>query len=79
MIANHVYALIDGLAVTWRQANGSADGLGVISVPPQQDDLKPFIISKVVEDGAYLKESVIGYRDLQPLAREWITKCAAAR
>src|SRR5688500_16517413 len=47
VIANHVFPLIDGLVVTWRQATGSNDGLGVILVPPQHEDRKPFIIAKV--------------------------------
>jgi hypothetical protein len=73
MIDTHVYPRIEGLAVTWRQANGTTDGLGVIYVPPQREDLKPFIISKVVEDGAYLREIVIGYAERANNANDPLT------
>ena len=34
----HIFPTIEGLSVTWRQATGSPDGVGVIYVPPQHED-----------------------------------------
>lgn len=73
IIGDHVYPRIRDLAVNWHQGNGSNDGLGVILVPPQREDDKPFITAKVAADDAYLKEIVIGYAERSDAANDPLT------
>jgi hypothetical protein len=61
IIANHVYPAIRGLTVEWLAQAGAHDGIGVIFVPPQDEEAKPYLIAKVVDDNEYLKMIVAGY------------------
>ncbi len=63
VISNHVYPAIEGLQIDWFAGAHAPDGIGVIFIPPQNEDRKPFIISKVVEDRRYLKEIFVGYAE----------------
>lgn len=53
---------ISGLDVRWL-ANATSPnlGLGVIRIPPQPEVLKPFLIKRIVEDGALVRGIVFGY------------------
>ena len=58
---SHVYPPIKGLDIKWvRMPSGDDRGLGVVLVPPQMDDAKYFLVSKVVEGTDVLKENVVG-------------------
>lgn len=61
IVGDHVFPAIAGLTAEWIHADGAATGLGVILVPPQNDDDKPFVVSRVVNDGQALKQIVVGY------------------
>ena len=61
IVGDNVFPRIEGLTADWVHMDGAATGLGVILVPPQDDDTKPFVISKVVNDGQALKQIVVGY------------------
>jgi hypothetical protein len=61
IIATHTYPPIEGLTIDWMSSGGGPNGLGVILIPPQNADRKPFVIAKIVENGDYLKEIVVGY------------------
>lgn len=63
VISEYVYPAIEGLDVRWAQDASAPDGLGIILVPEQPADRKPFIIAKVVEDGAHLRQIVAGYAE----------------
>jgi len=61
IIAEYVHPRIAGLDVAWTPSQTDPrSGVGVILVPPQRDDDKPFVIARVVEDGAALKHIVFG-------------------
>lgn len=75
VIGTHVHPNIKGLAVSWLPFGGGTKGLGLIFVPQQDLDRKPFLVAKVVADGASLKEIVVGYAERfeagnEPLTRE---------
>jgi predicted HTH transcriptional regulator len=62
IVRNNVYPTIQGIEIRWiADENGSGLGVGVIRVPQQSPESKPFIISQVVEGGAYLKQIVVGF------------------
>jgi len=64
MVGTHVYPRIEGLAVRFYERAGGGDGLGTLLVPPQDEDRKPFIVAKVVEDrDRVTKQIVVGYAD----------------
>ncbi len=61
IIKEHVYPAIRGLNIYWLPVNAEAThGLGVIEVPPQSPHLKYFLMAKVVDSGAELKQIVFG-------------------
>lgn len=60
-LAEYVYPGIVGLNVSWAAIHSDARrGVGVILVPAQRADDKPFIVARVTEDGAALKHIVVG-------------------
>jgi hypothetical protein len=62
VIREYVAPSISGLHVEWfpsLPADGT--GIGVIEVPLQSDDAKPFIICKVIDGESRLKQIVFGY------------------
>lgn len=62
VIREHTYPTIHGIDVRWIEHDGGGGaGLGVIRIPPQSADAKPFTILRVVEDGTHLKQFVLGY------------------
>lgn len=63
VIGEYISPTIEGLGVDWKQSTDSNDGLGVVFVPTQNTDRKPFLICRVVEDGQHLKAIVAGYAD----------------
>jgi len=61
IIKEHVYPAIRGLKIYWLPVNAEAThGLGVIEVPPQNPTLKYFLIAKVIDSGAALRQIVFG-------------------
>src|SRR6266404_3094737 len=61
IIKEHVYPVIKDLKIYWLPVNAEAThGLGVIEVPPQSPNQKYFLIAKVVDSGAELKQIVFG-------------------
>jgi hypothetical protein len=61
IIKEHVYPAIKDLKLSWLPVSAdAASGLGVIEVPPQSPSRKYFLIAKVVESGAELKQIVFG-------------------
>lgn len=61
IIKEHVYPMIKDLEIYWLPVNAEAThGLGVIEVPPQSPSHKYFLIAKVVDSGAELKQIVFG-------------------
>jgi hypothetical protein len=61
IIKEHVYPLIKDLKIYWLPVSDEATlGLGVIEVPPQSPNQKYFLIAKVVDSGAKLKQIVFG-------------------
>ncbi len=63
VIREHVYPEIHDLRVGFVRQASSAVGLGVIRVAQQHPDGKPFLICRVVEGGAYLKQIMVGYAE----------------
>jgi predicted HTH transcriptional regulator len=68
-----IFPAIEGCSAEWRQCIGSVDGIGIIRVPPQDPDRKPFIIARVFEDGESLKQIVVGYVERQGSSNEPLT------
>jgi hypothetical protein len=55
---------ITGLEVRWVENGGTPGwGVGVIRIPKQNQDRKPFLIYHVIEDGAKLDHIVFGYSE----------------
>lgn len=62
MLKEYVYPGVVNLEMKWLEdVGGDGLGIGVIHVPPQSDDRKPFLIAKVVEEGDHLKQVVFGF------------------
>lgn len=61
IIKEYTYPEISGLEVVFVPSSGDVSGIGVIAVPPQHPDAKPFLVKNVVEDGESLKQIVFGY------------------
>src|SRR6267154_1905650 len=61
IIKEHVYPVIKDVKIYWLPVNVEAThGLGVIEVPPQSPNQKYFLIAKVVDSGAELRQIVFG-------------------
>jgi hypothetical protein len=61
LIKEYVYPGIKGLNVYWTPVNQeAAQGLGIIEIPAQSANQKYFLIAKVVETGAQVKQIVFG-------------------
>lgn len=62
LLKEYVYPSIGGLTVDWcEDVTREGLGIGVVHVPKQPEDKKPFLIAKVVEDGERMKQIVFGY------------------
>lgn len=74
VIRENVFPQVKELEVSW--LSGATDeGLGVIHVPPQPEDLRPFLVARLVEDDEPVKQIVFGlpYRsfgDTTPLSKQ---------
>jgi hypothetical protein len=61
IIKEHVYPAIKNLRAYWLPVNAAAaHGLGVVEIPPQNPSHKYFLIARVVDSGAELKQIVFG-------------------
>ena len=61
IIKEHVYPEIVGLRVDWVEcATRTGQGVGVVWVPRQEESKKPFLMTRVIEDGQELKQIVFG-------------------
>lgn len=57
LIWNRVYPRPEGLVVRWFQSIGdSSRGIGVIIIPKQSDDLRPFLVAGVLDKNDRLRE-----------------------
>lgn len=79
IIREYVFPAIRGLDVQFFTSGTGPNGLGVIFIPPQEDDLKPFAIARVMEDGVLQRNIVVGYAERaharnEPLTPETIQK-----
>jgi hypothetical protein len=61
IIKEYVYPAIKDLKIYWLPVNAEAThGLGLIEIPPQSPNQKYFLMARVVESGAELKQIVFG-------------------
>ena len=61
IIREHVYPPIESLEVTWSPSkSGSATGLGFVFVPPQPNDKKLFIVTRIIEEDEVQKAIIVG-------------------
>lgn len=62
LIREYVVPTIAGLSVQWIAHSPPNElGLGIVTVPPQPDDAKPFLTARVVDTHVRLKQIVFGY------------------
>ena len=62
VLKEYVHPSVSGLHVDWVNDQTSSElGVGVIRIPQQSEDAKPFMISRVHEAGKDLKQIVFGY------------------
>ena len=55
---------IQGIKVYWKaKKNNKNKGIIVIEIPPQKESLKPFLISKIVEEERKISETIFGYAE----------------
>ena len=55
---------IHGIKIYWKESkDGSNKGIIVIEIPPQKKFLKPFLISKIVEEEKRVSETIFGYAE----------------
>jgi predicted HTH transcriptional regulator len=61
IIEEHVHPHIESLRIYWVQiAQEPALGLGIIEIPPQNPDRQYFLVAKVVDSGATIRQIVFG-------------------
>ena len=60
VIKEHVYPRIQGLRVSFVVKAGESAGIGLVTVPKQHDDRKPFLIARVVDGDDVIKQIVFG-------------------
>lgn len=61
-----IYPKIEGLVIHWAPARSTpSQGVGVIHVPQQQDDAKPYLMVHTVIDDTKLKQIVFGLAQRQ--------------
>ena len=61
IIKEYVHPRIKDLSIRWLKDSNNEDiGIGCIEVPRQDQNTKPFLIKKIVEDSAILKQIVFG-------------------
>lgn len=63
VILGYVYPPIQGLEVRWHALGAGGTGIGIVFVPRQHPDSGPFLVAKVVDDGAELKSVLVGYAE----------------
>lgn len=55
---------IQGIRVYWKTSkNDNNKGIIVIEIPTQKESLKPFLISKTMEEGKKISETIFGYAE----------------
>ena len=55
---------IHGIKIYWKESkDNNSKGIIVIKIPPQKESLKPFLISKVLEEEKKVSETVFGYTE----------------
>lgn len=55
---------IQGIRVYWKASKDDNNkGIIVIEIPTQKESLKPFLISKIVEEEAKISETIFGYAE----------------
>jgi hypothetical protein len=61
VIREYVWPPLDNVTVEWlASSTNSQMGLGVVHIPPQDEDKKWFVMTKSVFEGEQLKEMVVG-------------------
>ena len=61
IIGDHVKPSIAGLNTRWHpHSGGPVFGIGIIEIPAQEQRVKPFLITKIVEDNSYQKQIIFG-------------------
>lgn len=61
LLREYIYPDIAGVQIDWRPSVGDETvGLGVIYVPRQSEQLRPFLITKVVENNQRQKQIIVG-------------------
>lgn len=64
VINTWIYPKIDGLTIKWYKGNQEENsGLFCIHIPPQENDKKPFLISKIVDEKGKATQLVFGYAE----------------
>lgn len=61
VIGEYVYPAINGLSVRFVGHDSEAAGVPVVRIPPQHQDRKTFLVSRVAADGDHMKEIVVDY------------------
>lgn len=61
VLTEYIYPRLRGARVRFVPNADGGLGVIVISIPPQHADSRPYLILRVVEDGAELKQIVVGY------------------
>lgn len=65
VIKEYVHPFPAGLTVDFLPHGQGAEGLWVITVPPQNADVGPFLIVRIIEDGVEVKHIVAGFAQRQ--------------
>ena len=60
VVAEWVYPPVEDLSIEWLKTTKDDKGIAVITVPPQEERTKPFLIKKTL-DGGKIVETVFGY------------------
>lgn len=62
ILDEYIFPEIKGLQVFWQPSvNNSSLGFGVITVPQQPEDRRPFLVARVTEDTVVVKQIVTGF------------------
>lgn len=65
VIKNWIYPEIHGIKIYWKESkdDNNKGGVIVIEIPPQKESLKPFLISKIVEEEKKVSKTIFGYAE----------------
>lgn len=64
VIKNWIYPdEIQGIKIYWEKSKNNNKGIIVIEIPTQKESLKPFLISKTIEEGKKISEIIFGYAE----------------